>query len=82
MGKKRKKLLATVEKVISAVHPSQTEKVQIGIEGAEDLYREIRIDNVVTDENGAKARLKPGEEVDVILEADSDATIKKSAGNS
>ena len=64
------------------MHPSQTEKVQIGIEGAEDLYREIRIDNVVTDENGAKARLQPGEEVDVILEADSDATIKKSAGNS
>ena len=32
---------------------------------------------MVTDENGEKARLKPGAKVDVIVEADSSATLKK-----
>jgi hypothetical protein len=32
---------------------------------------------VVTDEKGEKAQLKPGAKVDVIVEADSSATIKK-----
>jgi hypothetical protein len=75
--KKRKKLHGTVEKVIKPVNPSQPEKAQIGIEEAEVLYREIRVENVVADEDGGRARLKPGAQVDVIIEADSDATIKK-----
>jgi hypothetical protein len=32
---------------------------------------------VVIDENGREAQLKPGAEVDVIVEADSSATIRK-----
>jgi predicted DNA-binding antitoxin AbrB/MazE fold protein len=67
----------TVQKVIKPVTPSEPEKVQIDIHGADDLYREIRIENVVTDEKGNEARLKPGAEVDVTVEADSSATIKK-----
>jgi hypothetical protein len=35
------------------------------------------VENVLTDENGEKVRLKPGAEVDVILEADTGATTKK-----
>jgi len=77
MGKKRKKLPGTVEKVIEPIHPSEPEKVQIGIQGAEDLYREIRVENTVSDEKGEEGRLKPGAHVDVIVEADSDATLKK-----
>jgi hypothetical protein len=77
MGRKRKKMLGTVEKVIKPIGRSEPEKAQIGIKGADDLYREIRIENVVTDENGAEARLKPGAQVDVVVEADSDATTKK-----
>ena len=77
MSKKRKRLQGTVQKVIKPAHPSEPEKAQIDIHDAEDLYREIRIENVVTGENGEKARLKPGAEVDVIVEADSSATIKK-----
>ncbi len=76
MGKKKKKLRGAVEKVIKPVPPSEPEKAQIGIEGADELYREIRIENVVTDENGQKAHLKCGGQVDVIVEADSDATTK------
>jgi hypothetical protein len=56
---------------------NEPEKVEIEVDEAEDLYREIRIENVVTDENGEQARLKPGAKVDVVVEADSDATTKK-----
>jgi hypothetical protein len=76
MAKKRKKLRGTVEKIIEPVIPSEPEKAQIGIDGADDLYREIRVENVVSDENGEKARLKPGAKVDVVVEADSSATTK------
>jgi hypothetical protein len=77
MSRKRKKLQGTVQKVIEPATPSEPEKVQIDIHGADDLYREIRIENVVTDDKGEQARLKPGAEVDVTVEADSSATLKK-----
>lgn len=79
MVKKRKKLRGVVERVIKPLSTRQPEKAQIDIPEADDLYREIRIDNEVTDENGEKAQLKPGAEVDVIVEADSSATMKKPA---
>jgi hypothetical protein len=75
--KKRKRLRGTVEKVIKPTLPGEPEKVQLGIEKADDLYREIRVENVLTDENGDQVSLKPGAEVDVIVEADTDATMKK-----
>jgi hypothetical protein len=77
MSKKRRTLRGTVQKVIKPAIPTQPEKAQINVHGADDLYREIRVENVVSDENGEEARLKPGAEVDVIVEADSSATIKK-----
>jgi uncharacterized protein YfaS (alpha-2-macroglobulin family) len=77
MGRKRKKLKGTVQKVIKPISPNLPEKAQIEVQGADDLYREIRIENEMTDENGDKVRLKQGAEVDVILEADSSATLKK-----
>ena len=63
--------------MLKPIVPRESEKAEISVEGADDLYREIRIENVLTDENGEKVRLKPGAEVDVILEADTDATTKK-----
>ena len=67
MGKKRKKMRGTVEKIIKPVSPMEPEKAQITIPEADDLYREVRVENVVTDENGEKASLKPGAEVDSSL---------------
>jgi hypothetical protein len=78
MVKKRKKLHGTVKKVIKPLVPTLPEKVQIDVHGADELYREIRVENELTDETGDKAKLKPGAEVDVIVEADSSATSKKS----
>jgi predicted DNA-binding antitoxin AbrB/MazE fold protein len=75
--RKRKRLRGTVQKVLKPIAACEPEKAQISVEEADDLYREIRVENVLTDENGEKVRLKPGAEVDVILEADSDATTKK-----
>lgn len=77
MGKKQKKMKGRVEKVIKPIDPIEPEKAQISILEAEHLYKEIRIDNVVTDADGEKAHLKPGAEVDVTIEADSSATTKK-----
>lgn len=65
-----------VEKIIPPIMPTEPEKAQISVEEAEDLYREIRVENVVTDDKGEKARLKPGASVDVVVEAESDATQK------
>jgi hypothetical protein len=64
----------TVEKIIQPVHPSQPEKAQISVEGADDLYREIRIENSLTDENGDEVRLKKGAEVEITVQADPEAT--------
>jgi predicted DNA-binding antitoxin AbrB/MazE fold protein len=79
MVKKRKKLKGTVQKIIQPLSPSEPEKAQIDIQGAENLYQEIRIDNEIVDDKGEKVRLKEGAAVDVIVEADSSATMKKPA---
>ena len=77
MTKKRKRLHGTVQKVIKPTFSHEKEKAEIGIEGADELYREIRVENVVTDAEGNEARLKQGADVDVVVEADSDATLKQ-----
>jgi len=77
MAKKRKRLHGTVEKIIKPPHPGLPEKAQIAIEEAEHLYREVRVENTVTDDKGETSSLKPGTKVDVILETDTDATMKK-----
>ena len=69
----------TVERVIEPIQPGQPEKAQIAIEEAEHLYREVRVENVINDDNGEASRLKLGAKVDVILEADTDATMKTPA---
>ena len=52
-------LPGTVAKVIPSPIPSEPEKAQISIEGADDLYREVRIENALKDgEDGNEVRLK------------------------
>ncbi len=67
----------TVEKVIKPAHRAEPEKAQIAIHEADHLYKEIRVENELIDDKGETVSLKPGAEVDVIVEADSDATLKK-----
>ena len=75
MSKRKTKAVATlpgrVEKVIRP-HPQsgEPEKAQISVEGADHLYKEIRVPNRLTDDKGEEVKLKPGAEVDVTIEAD------------
>lgn len=78
-AKLTRKLHGKVAKVIKAPHPNQPEMAQIEITEAEHLYREVRIENRVTDEHGEIEVLKPGADVDVIVEAGANATMKKPA---
>ena len=68
-------LPGTVEKIIPSVTPTEPEKAQIVVEGADHLYREIRVDNVLKDANGKEVSLKPGADVEVKIEAEIEATL-------
>ena len=75
MSEKASATLPTIEeKIIKPAYPSEPEKAQIAVEGADHLYREIRIENTLTDENGDKVRLKQGAEVEVTIAAQPEAT--------
>ena len=71
--------MGAVEKVIKPADPREPDKAQIAIERAEDLYREIRVENVLKDENGEEVALKEGAPVDVTIEADKKDTTKKAS---
>jgi len=62
-------LPGTVEKIIQPPDPRDPEKAQIDIQGAEDLYREIRIDNTLKDQDGEEVALKQGAQVEVTVKA-------------
>ncbi len=70
-------LPGTVEKIIHSVDPDEPDKAQIAVEGAEELYREIRIENTLQDEAGNEVCLKKGAEVEVTIAAESEATTPK-----
>jgi hypothetical protein len=67
----------TVEKIINSPVPHEPEKAEIAVEGADHLYREIRIENTLRDENGKMVKLKVGAPVDVTVEADIKDTVPK-----
>ncbi len=70
-------LPGTVEKIIPGIGDEVPEQAQIGLDGAEELYREIRIENTLTDPDGNEVKLKKGAEVEVKIEAEPDATKPK-----
>ena len=60
----------TVDKIIPSPRPSQPEKAQISVEGGDPGYRNLRIDNTLTDEHGDDVRLEKGARVDVTVTAE------------
>ncbi len=70
-------LPGTVEKIINSPDPSVPEKAQIGIEGADPLYAEIRVENTLKNAKGKEVSLKQGAPVEVTIEANPKDTIKK-----
>jgi hypothetical protein len=74
-------LPATVEKIIKSPSPNVPEKAQITVEGADHLYRELRIENTLINEDGDTVHLKEGAEVEVTIEAEpEDTTLQRNAG--
>jgi hypothetical protein len=57
----------TVGKNISARPPSQPEKAQIAVDGADHRHRDLRIENTLTDEHGDDVKLKKGAHVVVTV---------------
>lgn len=68
-------LAGTVEKIIQSPFTGEPEKAQIAVEGGDDLYKEIRVENTLTTEDGDEVRLKKGAQVQVKIEADPEATM-------
>jgi hypothetical protein len=75
MKKRKIKRPGKVQKVIKPLVPEQPEMAEIAVEGADHLYREVRIENRLEDEQGNEVKLKEGADVDVVVEADADATV-------
>jgi hypothetical protein len=67
-------LPGTVEKIIPSIDPRQPDKAQIAVEGAEPLYKELRIENTLENGDGQPVSLKRGAEVQVTIAADPEAT--------
>ena len=70
-------LPGTVEQIIRSPFPNEPEKAEIAVEGADDLYKEIRIENTLVDEEGNEVRLKRGAQVEVTIEAEPKDVVQK-----
>jgi hypothetical protein len=74
------KLHGVVDKIVPPVSANGPGKAQIVIQEAEELYKEIRIDNAFENGDGETVKLKHGTEVDVIVEAPIDSVDKSGQG--
>ena len=76
-------LPGTVEKIITSIRYSgEPEKAEIAVEGADPLYKEIRVENTLLDEEGKEVGLKPGADVQVTIEAEPLQTTPKEPSQS
>ena len=69
--------LGIVQRIIKPFMPGTPEKAEIAVEDADDLYKEIRIENTLTDEKGEEVALQKGAQVEVTIEADPKDTVPK-----
>jgi hypothetical protein len=71
-------MLGSVKKIIPSAGRSEPEKAQIAVSGADQQYRHLRFENVLTDENGDNVRLKKGAQVQItVTEQNTNHAIKK-----
>jgi hypothetical protein len=57
----------TVKRIIPSPRTNLPEKAQIAVAGAPRPYRDIRIENTLTDEHGDDVRLKKGAHVEITV---------------
>jgi hypothetical protein len=75
-GRPWRTVAGLVTKVVKSVHPTEPEKVEISIEAADELFREIRIENRLTNMAGEAVRLKEGARLDVTFEAETKENVE------
>src|ERR1700723_3036825 len=63
-------LPGTIDRIIPPKRSNKSEKAQIGVDGADRLYRKLRIDNELVDEHGDEVKLKKGAHVEVTVTAE------------
>jgi hypothetical protein len=68
-------ILGTVDKLLPSPTPSLPEKAQISIAG-DHRYRDLRIENSLTDERGDEVKLKKGAHVEVTVAARPDVVTR------
>ena len=71
-----------VEKIIPGVVPTMPDKAQITVEGADHLYKEIRVRKYSARREWQARILKTGAEVEVTIEAEKHATEPKKSSDS
>jgi hypothetical protein len=69
LQKPRTVIPGTVDKIIQFRTPRRRETAQISIEG-ERKYRELRVENSLTDEHGDEVKLEKGGHVEVTVTAE------------
>ena len=64
----------TVDKIVPSPRPSQPEKAQITVDGADHT---LRVENTLTDEHGDDVKLKKGAHVEVTVTDESNTSTTK-----
>jgi len=77
LKKPHTKKAGTVRKIVVSPDPDVPEKAEIEVHGADDLYKEIRIENTLHDSKGKKVKFKKDAEVDLTIETDEKDTTPK-----
>jgi hypothetical protein len=70
-------LMGTVQKIIKPRVSCEPERAQIVVEGADHLYKELRIENTLTDAAGNRVHLKPGAKVQLTVEAEPQGVMNR-----
>jgi hypothetical protein len=72
-----KTIPAVVTRIVKPIIGDQAEKVEIAVDTADDLFREIRIENTLTDVDGGPVSLTNGARVEITFEAEAKDTVKR-----
>ena len=59
-----------VQKVVRSIYPTEPQRIQVLIDEAVELYRELRINNDFRDGGGEPVTLREGDKVTLTIESD------------
>ena len=71
-----KTIPAVVSKILKPMVADQPEKVEIAVVAADDLFREIRIENTLTGIDGGRVSLTMGAQLEITFEVEAKYTVK------